>query len=553
MRFSTFLTGIAIATATPVAATLDRVITEDGRILKVLKAREDGEGLRLEFEAGVIEMPDRRGVAEVDIEGDMSDYVPKNDDERAKLERGYVRYHGKWMSKPAYEDQLRKETEESKARADEAALHTDFDNGWVDETKHFRIQTNTSPELLAYNAELLEAFYDLMDKRFKIKLSPTMKRTKMQVNFYKNRGEFHKISNQAGYDIGPTVAGFFSPSRQTLNYYQDYAEPAVTEWVSLHECTHLLTYLIDQDYLAQIWLNEAVADYFGSADIERDKKGRLKISPGRLQTDRTLTVQQAIQAGEDIHLRDLFEIKRDDFHAFQYAHAWSFVYFLNNANPKYQKAFDSFFKDIYTLKKGVDFDVVAMGSQSGTGKRVPPEEIKRVVLAALKVKGEDGIEALNKEWKEFIAEIPIVGPDARFKRGYQAIMRAEVIHEDKDEQKKAVEHALEDLDLAIEDGIEDPRAWQARALLRILQQDWKGGKKDLEEAVRRDPLNAAFRFDLGRIQTGLVMIGGALDLDDSDFPGFSLMPDAKMDLGLAAELAPENDYYRDFYEAYLEN
>ena len=119
------------------------------------------------------------------------------------------------------------------------------------------------------------------------------------------------------------------------------------------------------------------------------------------------------------------------------------------------------------------------------------DEMEEKWITMLKVKNEDGIEALNKEWKEFIAEIPLEGPDAHFKRGYQAIMRGEVLKsDDPEEQKKAVERALDDLNIAIEEGIEDPRAWHARAIVSVLRQNWKGARKDLEQAAERDPLNA---------------------------------------------------------------
>ena len=98
----------------------------------------------------------------------------------------------------------------------------------------------------------------------------------------------------------------------------------------------------------------------------------------------------------------------------------------------------------------------------------------------------------------------------------------------------------------------DPRALRARATLRILKSDWKGARKDLQEAIEADPLNAAFRFDLGRIQTGSFTIGGRADVDDDDFRGVSKFPDARENLGLATELAPENEYYRKFFERYLE-
>ncbi len=57
----------------------------------------------------------------------MSDYVPQNDDEREKLEQGYVRYQGKWLSKPAYENAAAAaSSRQSKERADELAAHADF-------------------------------------------------------------------------------------------------------------------------------------------------------------------------------------------------------------------------------------------------------------------------------------------------------------------------------------------------------------------------------------------------------------------------------------------
>ena len=42
----------------------------------------------------------------------------------------------------------------------------------------------TMPELLEYYCELLEAYYDLMDDRFRIKPSPSLRRTKMAVNIF---------------------------------------------------------------------------------------------------------------------------------------------------------------------------------------------------------------------------------------------------------------------------------------------------------------------------------------------------------------------------------
>ena len=537
-------------------ALADRVITDDGRVIQPKKARPKDGGYLLEFEMGEIFVADPARLKAVEIEGDMSEYVPQNEDEKTKLAQGFVRYQGKWLSKPAYEDELRKAFQSSKARADDLAEHADFHNAWKKETRHFMVSTNSSPELLEYYCELLEAYYSLMDDRFKINPSPSLRRTKMEVNIWKSRAEFYK-ANRSTYGISPGVAGFFMPivgsMGGSLNFYHDYQEPAISNWVSLHECTHLLTYLIDPQYVPQIWLNEAVADLFGSSKIERDAKGKLRIIPGQLQTDRVLTVQQAIADDKSIPLADLFLIEREDFTAFEYAHAWSFVYFLNESSPERRKAFDRFFKDIYTLKKGIQAETVPHYDKSGTGKRVPPEEIRRVVLDALSTKD---VQSLDREWKQFIAAIPVEGPQARFKRGWMAILQGSVFDEDEAKMKAKIAAAKADLDAAIEAGIKDARAWWARSKLLMLQGQEEASRKDLLAAIEHDPLNAGYRYELGTMMVGgaVVLSGMGIDIEieGDDEKGYQEAPEAQEPLGLAMELAPDNPVYRRTYEKYME-
>lgn len=513
----------------------DRVITEDGRVLTPKKARKQEDGYLLEFESGKLHVPVEAGIREVEIEGDMSDYVPKNDEEREKLAQGYVRYRNRWMSKAAYQAELNREFEEARKRADEIEAHSDWHNAWEKETRHFLIRTNTSPELLEYYANLLEAYYDLMDNRVGIKPTPKYRRLKMTVNIYKSSEEFHKLSTARP---GPSVLGYFWAADNTLNFYHDYQEPALSHWVALHECTHLLTFLIDQQYQPQIWLNEAVADYFGSARIEIDRRGKFHIEPGQLQTDRVLTVQNAIEEGKDTKLKDLFFIDRGSFDGFQYAHAWSFVYFLNEyQDGKYQKGFKSFFRDLYTLKKGIPYEVVPAGGMSGVGRRVKPEDIRDLLLKKIRVRD---VDRLEQEWKEFIRSIPIESVSARLKRGLRSVRMGDF------------DDAIADLDAAIEGGTSDPRAWAARGRARFFRGDRAGAIEDLREAVRRDPLNAGFHYELSRLMVGrgtffvgdgvsITSSGGGEKLDDAG---------AKRHAGLASELDPENDLFRRWFEQF---
>lgn len=537
------LAGLALAGD----ASADRVVTRDNRVLNVKRARQEGDRYLLRFEHGEVYV-DASEIKSAEIEGDMSEYVPQNDDERNKLAQGYVRYRGKWLSKSAYQLELNKQAEESRKRTADAAKHSDFFNGWVKETRHFRIQTNTSPELLEYYANLLEEYYKLMDDRIGIAPPAFLKQTKMKVNIYKSWGEFHQLSESGG----GGVAGYFSPADESLNFFHHYPEPGLSTWVALHECTHLLTYLVDPFYMANIWVNEGVADYFGSAVVAVDSKGKIKIEPGNIQQDRILTVQNAIKEKKDVKLERLFKLTRANFSAFEYAHAWSFVYFLNNTEPSFKSGFDRFFKELYT-GKGVEQVHVGYGAR-GSYYEVAPPEVRRLLLTKLKVKD---TEELDQRWKSFIAGITIDGPEARAKRGQRYI--------DTGGDGDAKE-ALEDLDAAIEAGLTDVRNFTARAQIRAQKGNKAGALTDYAKAIEIDPLDAGTRFAHAALSTGapffFMNLGGfQITMDADDFELDSSLTTEQVDtallnLGIASELEPEVEYYRkcleDFKEAMAE-
>lgn len=540
----TFVAGSAFA---------DRVVTKDGRIVAPKKARAEGAGYRLTFENGEILLPDKSLIREVEIEGDMSEYVPQNDDEKKKLADGFVKFQGKWFSAPAYKDELRRLFEKGKKRTEEIKAHSTWGTGWTKTTQHFVFETNTSPELLDYYAELLETYYELQDQRIGIKPTPSLSRTKMKVNIFRSDEDFHE--NVAAEDVrnSPSTMGYFWSYDKTLNFFHDYEEPSQSTWVALHECTHLLTYLIDPQYRPQIWVNEAVADYFGSSKVYRNKAGKLVIEPGQVQTDRVLTVQEALRneknAGpatadakkkkdDDFRrftkLEELFLLTRDEFDGFQYAHAWSFVYFLMNAQDgKYQKGFNKFFKGLYTLEKGVESK-----PEGPDGKVVDPKFIRDYLLKRIAVKDTAALEA---EWRAYIAAIPIEGPEARLKRGLYNVYMWEF------------EDAIPDLDAAIDGGVKDPRAWSFRARAHWMSGDFEPAIADLKKAIELDPLNAGQRYSLSYISAlwgtlkGQVPSGKPKRFGD----GEKIKNDeAKAMAGLAAELDPDNDRFREWFETF---
>lgn len=531
---------VALAALLSPAVHADRLVTKDGRILEAKRIRENGERYDITFVHGVVSCP-KELVASAEIIEDASEYVPQTEDEKKKLEAGYVRSNGRWMSKGQLQLELDKRAKEFQKRTDERALHSDFFKGWTKETAHFRFQTNTSPELLEYYANLLESYYNLMDQRIGIKPTPTLRATKMQVNIYKSWDEFRDL-NEA--NAGGGVAGYFSLKDKTLNFFHNYSDPAMSTWVGLHECTHLLTYLIDPQFLSSyysIWVNEGVADFFGSADVTVDPKTKkVAIQPGKLQMHRTLTVQNAIKEGNDIKLEDLLRIQKQQFTAFAYAHAWSFVYFLNSKETT-RKAFNSFFRELYT-RANVESEML------GDFAVVKPEIVSELLLSKLKQRD---VAALDKEWKAFIAAIPVDGPEARFQRGKRYVE----FREGEEEQ------ARKDLDAAIEGGITHPEAFAGRATLAMQRGDRSAAAADFRRAIELDPLAASYRFDLAEaisgasffVNSGPVLrtvtgVSTKTRLDSSLTP--AEVDEAEAQIGLASELEPENSAYSKTLEKY---
>ena len=512
MRTTPLLWLCSLLLASPLFA--DELVTKDGRHLTIKKARklEDGN-FELTFEHGQI-ICAAEFVESVQIEGDMADYVPKNERERENLAKGYVRHKGKWMSKNSYKTLLKKEAEANRKRLAELEAHSAFRNGYELETRHFTFKSNTNPELLQYYADLLEAYYKLMDDRVGIKPTPTLKRTKMQVNIYKSLVDWEDQTNMA-----PGVIGFFSSSAQTLNFFHKADDPGMTDWVALHEATHLLTYLIQPTFRPRIWVNEGVADFFGSATIQWNKKGKLEIIPGKMQVDRMLTVKDAIKTGENMSLEELFNVEKSEFHSFEYAHAWSFVYFLNN-NKNYVKLFKKFFKDFYTLTSKVKFE------WQGPTRVVSGPETRRLLLASLRVKD---VAKLEEEWLTYITGIEIDAPDALFRRGLKVVQRGE---------QEQYDQAREDLNSALEGGVQDPRLYWALGDLETERMvDLKKALKLLRQAIELSPFDPRFRQSLG---LALIRGGGRRKDHDPQVEGLA-------SLGLAGELAPDNEYYQEFY------
>ena len=528
-------------------ASADRLLTHDGRMMEVKKARqlEDGS-YRLTFEHGEVICPAEL-IASVEIEGDMSDYVPKDDNEREKLEKGFVRYKGRWWTQVAYENELRKEAEKTRERTEELAAHSDWYNALEKETKHFIVRSNAGPEILDFYADLMETWYKEFDRWIGIDPPPRLRRTKMRVNVFKSMEDFHD-NNAAG--LGGGVLGYFSWNDESLNFYHDFEDPAFSYHVALHEGTHLLTYLIDPQVEPPTWVNEGIAELLGAAKVTVNKRGKIELEHGQIALFRILTVQEAIKDGSFIGLEKLFEFVGNPIPSDVYAHAWSLLYFLNNSSKQYKKGFDKFFEDMYAPPKDMEVEWVPFPNIQGTAKAPKKGETRRFLLKHLR---EDDVEKLEEEWKEFIAGIELDTPKALFERGYRSVR----FWDDDTAQ------AMRDLNEAISGGYEDPRAYWARGQLHMRKGGRRAAIEDYEKAVELAPLDPRYRSGLAGalsdfgawfVPEGVkVTIRGGdprsrdrLDGTDEE------LERARIQFALAMEMDPDNGGRAAHYQRYLQ-
>jgi tetratricopeptide (TPR) repeat protein len=182
---------------------------------------------------------------------------------------------------------------------------------------------------------------------------------------------------------------------------------------------------------------------------------------------------------------------------------------------------------------------------------VSPEHIREYLLKKLGLK--ETVQ-LEKDWKTYIGAVPLAGPEARLKRGLYAV------------RQLRFEDALADLDLAIDGGIQDPRAWWARARAKAAtakpdEPIPDAAIKDLARAVEMDPLNAAYRYELSRLRTGRVTLVTRGPSASTNASGGANAPtkdddekiddaDAKREAGLATELDPDNTRYMQWLQRF---
>ncbi|MFO0981253.1 MAG: hypothetical protein U1E76_05775 [Planctomycetota bacterium] len=448
---------LALQDPAPAAA---RVILKDGRALAG-EVTDTAAGIQLKLKNGTIHLLD--DLVENVIYAETEKYAPKDAFEKEQLAKGFVFFRGKWMTKGRMEDTLKKERDADDRRTSDFLSHVDWKNAYTRETKHFQFRANCPPELLDRYASLLEEYFSVFTKAWGI--SPKLK-DKPRVSVYRDARDFKNIS---GAPLG--VVGWFSPINCELNVYWDDSDPDMAFDVLFHEGNHLLTHMMEPGFSHPHWLNEAMAEYYGASEF-RDGK----VSVGAVQEGRLVEIQQDMSEN---HMHGLIDLIRAPHDYRAYTWGWSFIHFMMSS-PKYEKKIKAFFLGL-ARAEGLSRTTSSFGVVM---KTVEPE----VQIDYLrKVVGVD-LAQLEQEWHAYVKEkLKLVSG-----RGYfLAAQRAR--REGKTEQAAAFVHK------AIELGDQRGATW---ALKGKIHQDNDEQDKAIEaylKAIELAPVTAVFYYELGEI------------------------------------------------------
>jgi hypothetical protein len=362
----------------------DMLVLKDGRVFGGVKMAREGEFVVLKYLNGDVRVPD--SLIEVLLMEGAPLPDPVTEEEKAQRAKGLIQFRGKWVPIAEREKSIRKETEARRKAVEDHRKHTEWRNRYQFKTRNFEFESTQPPWQNEEYAEILEAYFKEFARVWKV--SVPQKWGKLKVCFYGSRKEFHQIGG-----VGGGVLAYYKfVTPRELNFYYDRSDPAMSVDCLLHEANHYLTDLMDEAFQYPHWVNESMAEYYGTVEWDAAKK---TVKVGGLQHGRLAELHSDIELKKLMTLREIVASDNQDYR--HYYWGWSLVHFLMET-PKYRDRFMKFFAD---LARASDVARKPMGWPGLTVLR-DGEEGLRVFLTRMNMREQD-LAALEKEWMEYIA------------------------------------------------------------------------------------------------------------------------------------------------------
>ncbi len=309
-------------------------------------------------------------------------------------------------------------------------------------------------------------------KKFKVSGKGKGKLSKPVIKIFRNREQYLASG------VPASSAGIFFTLRNELRLYYDAADPRFTYDVLFHEGTHLLLHLMRPDFLVPIWVNEGLAEYYGSSHLNRN--GGLET--GIIQEGRLAALRSAIDQKKYINLERVLLTPQNRFGSLHYAEAWCFLHYLLE-HEKYVSKFRSFFQNLVT-GTGYRKSRVPIGQGKSLNSAGLPD-----TLALFKKKmGIANFEDIEREYMDYVLYgLPDVG-----KRGLVVAARIHMRYGEYDD-------ALEAIDRALDLGSIDPNCHLYQGRIFAIRESYEEAVVAYQRAIEGDPLNPHFHVELGQV------------------------------------------------------
>jgi len=439
---------------------------KDGRFVIEKRMTKTPEGITVHYENGDVFIPTamiRASVVENSEGGGEEE--PASAADQAKIAKGLVRFDGRWV-KPAVRQRLiERRKKNAKKRITAAMEHRHWRNRYKMKTRNFAFEYTISPEKAKEYADLMETYYKVFTKEWKIKRPAKMGRLK--VCFYHDPEYFYQVSGAS-----PGVIGYFRfVPPEELNFYYDRLDERMTIDVMFHETNHYLTHLIAPKFIYPSWVNESLAEYYGASKWDPKKK---KMSIGHIQEGRLTVIQDQIDNDDMQDLENLIRLPRASFNAIHYAWGWSLVHFLLQ-DKRYAKNFKRFY-----IALAKDRSITKTAAQMGYLSVKPDMQIK-ALKKFLKIKD---IDKLQGEWHEYVK-----GLEATSHRGWA---RGGALYLSRGMPIKARRF----LETAISKGNKNPVTYYNLGRACKQRGEHAAAAEAFEKAIEIDPLNGVFYIRL---------------------------------------------------------
>lgn len=389
LRLSALAFAAVAALSAPARA--DLLQLKDGRFVDGVKLVVEADHVLVRYTRGDVKVP--LDMVEDWVLDGVPPPEPRTDEEREKRAQGLVRYRGKWVKPELRDKGIADAVAKRRAEIEERRSHLEWRNRYKWETRNFTFESTLPPAVGEEYAATLETYFEHAKKEWSLKVPKDW--GKLKVCLYHDRKSFNQVSGGRG----GTLAYYRFVAPRELNCYWDRLAPDFSIACMLHEATHYVADLIDDDSQFPHWINESVAEYFGASRVDPKAK---TVQLGGMQPGRLTEVRSDISAGTRVRLQDLIGKGDGDYR--HYTWGWTFVHFMFET-PAYSKKFRKYFVDL-AKAKDVQRERSGFGFTSVSG-----DECLRVFLDRF---GKDSLEAIEKEWWAYIDKLEAPGV-----RGYE--------------------------------------------------------------------------------------------------------------------------------------